>query len=1137
MKTDKTKEFIAKAKAVHGDKYDYSKVNYVNSTTKVTIICPIHGEFEQRPSTHLSGHGCPSCSGCKKLNTEEFIKRAKEVHGDKYDYSKVNYVNTFTKVTIICPKHGEFEQTPNLHLKSQGCPNCYGNKKLTIEEFIKRAKKVHGDKYDYSKVKYVNALTKVTIICPIHGEFEQTPAKHLSGIGCASCARRKKLNTEEFIKRAKEVHGDKYDYSKVNYIDSSTKVTIICPTHGEFEQTPASHFRGQGCPDCSGSKKLNTKEFIERARKVHGDKYDYSKVNYVNSTTKVTIICPIHGEFEQTPEKHLSGHGCPDCSGRKKLTTEEFIKKAKEVHGDKYDYSKVNFENRDAKVTVICPIHGEFEVTPRRHLSGQGCPDCSGIKKLNTEEFIKRAKEVHGDKYDYSKVNYIDSSTKVTIICPTHGEFEKTPDKHLAGQGCPDCIGRKRLNNERFIKKAKKVHGDKYDYSKVKFVNRNTKVTIICPIHGEFEQTPHNHLVGKGCPICNKGFTKSYKISLLKAGDLLHMSSHQLIEVIASKKLPEEFKTLIYTPEDSDKRVGKIKDLISLYESDGTDEEIKEKLSRMEEEDECSLGEKEDMDELTSFGVGKKEDHKLPSVVMSEVHTYDRLFKMRPSDDRDSFILNEETHKLWNSVLRANEEGTLEEEILKIKEEKGGEFFEYVKDVFLKEYEEVVSIEKDKDYRFKYEPSLMQKLMVFYMLHNNSFGNWCGTGAGKTNAFLFASRMTHSKVTVAIVPNDVIDTLCKSIQAIYPDSHIVVPDNPDDLKHYGDRPTYIIYNYEKMQSNNGAEETIKKLLETNKIDFICLDEVHNAKVRTEETASSRSKNIKDFITKARELNPNVKVLAMSATPFINNLQEVRSIIELITGEEHPEIGYRNTTSNIHNAYKAILLNGFRYIPKYDIAVEERIIEVDCSEDSELLKNLMKNEGNISGVENLLAQKKLGKIESEIKKGTVVYSPWVNGMADMLTDSISDMGFITEAYNGDSGDKVERKEILDRFRSGETDVLVCSKPISTGVDGLQKCCNKMIIISLPWTDADYTQLKGRIYRQGSVFDKVEFVIPQVVININDKSWSWDKMRKNAVDNKKTIGEAVVDGDIQESYSINKERLLNEAMETLKASAAA
>jgi superfamily II DNA or RNA helicase len=817
--------------------------------------------------------------------------------------------------------------------------------------------------------------------------------------------------------------------------------------------------------------------------------------------------------------------------------TKEFIAKAKAVHGDKYDYSKVKYVNCSTKVTIICPKHGEFEQTPKKHLLGQGCPDCSGRKRLTTEEFIAKAKAVHGDKFDYSKVKYVNSETKVTIVCPIHGEFEQTPVSHLSGNGCSLCSRKKKHTLDRFIEMANKIHGDKYDYTKVNYVNNKTKVTIICPKHGEFEQTPQNHLKGKGCSCCNIGFTKGYKVSLLKAGDLLHMSPHQLIEVISSKKLPEEFKTLIYSPEDSDKRGGRIKDLINLYESDCTDEEIKEKLSRMADEDEYYLEKKEDLDELTPFGGEKKEDYKHPSVVMSEVHTYDRLLKMKPSDDRDNFIINEETHKLWNSVLRANEEGTLEEEILKIKEEKGGEFFEYVKDIFLKEYEEVVSIEKDKDYRFKYEPSLMQKLMVFYMLHNNSFGNWCGTGAGKTNAFLFASRMTDSKTTVTIVPNDVIDTLCKSIQAIYPDSRIVVPDNPDDLKHYGDGHTYIIYNYEKMQSNNGAEETTKRLLDTNKIDFICLDEVHNAKVRTEETASSRSKNIKDFITKARELNPNVKVLAMSATPFINNLQEVRSIIELITGEEHPEIGYRNTTSNIHNAYKAILLNGFRYIPKYDIAVEERIIEVDCSEDSELLKNLMKNEGNISGVENLLAQKKLRTIEDEIKKGTIVYSPWVNGMADMLTTSISDMGFITEAYNGDSGDKVERKEILDRFRSGETDVLVCSKPISTGVDGLQKCCNKMIIISLPWTDADYTQLKGRIYRQGSVFDKVEFVIPQVVININDKSWSWDKMRKNAVDNKKTIGEAVVDGDIQESYTINKERLLNEAMETLKASAAA
>ena len=181
-----TEEFINKAKQIHGDKYDYSKVEYINNQTKVCIICPKHGEFWQIPSSHLIGIGCPKCSGTKKLTTEEFISKAKQVHGDKYDYSKVEYVNAKTKVCIICPEHGEFWQTPSSHTQKKGCPFCAKNIKLTTDDFIKRAKQIHGDKYDYSKVEYVNMESKICIVCPIHGEFWQTPHNHLK-YGCSKC--------------------------------------------------------------------------------------------------------------------------------------------------------------------------------------------------------------------------------------------------------------------------------------------------------------------------------------------------------------------------------------------------------------------------------------------------------------------------------------------------------------------------------------------------------------------------------------------------------------------------------------------------------------------------------------------------------------------------------------------------------------------------------------------------------------------------------------------------------------------------------------------------------------------------------------------------------------------------------------
>ena len=192
--------------------------------------------------------------------------------------------------------------------------------RVNTEIFIKRAQAVHGDKYDYSKTVYTKRDEKLCIICPIHGEFWQRAGDHINGHGCPKCksdnARKNQVDSiDTFIQKAKKVHGDKYDYSKVNYINSQTPVIIICPEHGEFKQKPYSHIAGHGCRKCYNKTQCSSSEqFITSAIEIHGNYYDYSKVEYVDSKTEVTIVCPKHGEFKQTPNVHLSGHGCPICS-------------------------------------------------------------------------------------------------------------------------------------------------------------------------------------------------------------------------------------------------------------------------------------------------------------------------------------------------------------------------------------------------------------------------------------------------------------------------------------------------------------------------------------------------------------------------------------------------------------------------------------------------------------------------------------------------------------------------------------------------------------------------------------------------------------------------------------------------------
>ncbi len=304
-----TEEFIEKAQLVHGDKYDYSQVNYISSKSKINIICHEHGVFEQRASSHLMGYGCNNIEHKYKTNLG-FIEEAKKIHGDKYDYSKVLYVGIFDKIDIICPIHNIFKQRPNDHLNGNGCPKCV-NKHVTTKEFIEKAKLVHGDKYDYSLVNYINNINNIKIICPEHGEYEQTPNSHLNGNNCSKCSG-KYMDTKYFIEKAKKIHSDKYDYSLVNYINNITNIKIICQEHGAYKQLPNNHLRGANCPKCS-SRFINTDYFINKANFIHENKYDYSLTKYSGALEKIEIICNKHGIFNQIASVHLSGCGCPQC--------------------------------------------------------------------------------------------------------------------------------------------------------------------------------------------------------------------------------------------------------------------------------------------------------------------------------------------------------------------------------------------------------------------------------------------------------------------------------------------------------------------------------------------------------------------------------------------------------------------------------------------------------------------------------------------------------------------------------------------------------------------------------------------------------------------------------------------------------
>lgn len=340
----------------------------------------------------------------------------------------------------------------------------------TIEDFVAKAIKTHGDRYDYSAVAYERSKAPVSIICSLHGPFEQQPVSHLRGHGCPSCGNAAKsrgrrsgrtalrITTASFVERAREIHGDRYDYSATVYRGGGEKVEIRCPTHGPFETVARQHlYRGSGCRRCRRPtpavprrmvRSMGTGEFIRRAVEVHGERYDYSGSIFTTVAKKIEITCRSHGPFLQTPNNHLySGAGCPTC-GRSAIgeslrsNTDEFIKSATLVHGDRYDYAQVAYSDSSGKVTILCSKHGPFEQEARRHLSGDGCKRCSlETRSLTKGDLLERVADLFPQPYDYALVpeGLTPVRSRIKVTCSAHGPFSVQVGEHIRGTGCARC--------------------------------------------------------------------------------------------------------------------------------------------------------------------------------------------------------------------------------------------------------------------------------------------------------------------------------------------------------------------------------------------------------------------------------------------------------------------------------------------------------------------------------------------------------------------------------------------------------------------------------------------------------------------------------------------------------------------------
>lgn len=360
----------------------------------------------------------------------------------------------------------------------------------------------------------------------------------------------KKLEFDEFVRRARSKHGDRYQYLPDNFDGATKYTTIICPVHGVFKQVAEAHYRGQGCPRCRNDSasdrcKMPFDEFVRRSRIEHGDRYEYLSTIYDGTGFKTQIVCPDHGMFEQLAMNHLVGHGCPKCAEivrcrKRRSSTREFIEKARRKHGNRYGYSRVEYVDAHTNVIIICQNHGEFAQTPNGHLGGHGCPTCKPIiignkKRSNAQEFIKKAKRIHGNKYGYEKVEYARNDAEVIIICQDHGEFQQTPKNHLGGQGCPICKHKGEANVgailldmfQRVARQAPlRIHRRTYKFD---FQIQDFARLIYVEYHGEQHYRPVD-FAGKGDEWAAQQFSKIQRHDQIKA-DWCKRNSYPLIVI------------------------------------------------------------------------------------------------------------------------------------------------------------------------------------------------------------------------------------------------------------------------------------------------------------------------------------------------------------------------------------------------------------------------------------------------------------------------------------------------------------------------------------------------------------------------------------------------------------------------------
>ena len=520
-----------------------------------------------------------------------------------------------------------------------------------------------------------------------------------------------------------------------------------------------------------------------------------------------------------------------------------------------------------------------------------------------------------------------------------------------------------------------------------------------------------------------------------------------------------------------------------------------------------------------------EEKIKLPKIsFINSLKSFDNEYIVSYLDGENlDFLVKYRVQKIWNEVIN----GTFN--ILDLEKETGGKYFNQIKDLFLNEYQDALDLEIPEGYCFEdengnyIEPNLMQKLTAFKVSTEKRYGNWSEAGSGKTLSAVLSSRYIGAKNNLIVTFNSTTEYWAQTILNAFPDSVVNIK-RKNEICFIEGEFNYLILNYESFQQPD-SEEFVDNIIDNVKFDFIVLDEVQNIKQRQKFVHSKRKGLVHKLLLKSAEKNPDMSMLFMSCTPIINNLMEPVTILEMLNGVSYEELDTKPNVNNALEIYKHFVLNGIRFKSDRDeIEIKETIIKIDGSHLVEKLRWL--SNAAILDVEQTLMSDKLLRIADLIEPGTLIYTYYVQDIIEPIKSFVEHKGMSVGCYTGAD------KDGLDGFLKGNVDVLIGSEPIATGVDGIQKICNKLIILTMPWTSAEYENLVGRIKRQGSNFEKIEIIIPQVEINLGQEKWSWDNDRLDRIKFKRGLSDTALDGIVPDEKLPTRSELVRNSLNSIR-----